>query len=67
VCRVLRFGGTFAGTDSRWSRGMKWLHYRDTLVAIDPNAFGARLEAAGFVDIDIRAHARIFRFRARRQ
>jgi SAM-dependent methyltransferase len=67
VRRVLRPGGIFAGTDSRWSRGMRWLHYRDTLVAIDPNTFGARLEAAGSVDIDIRAHARIFRFHARRQ
>jgi SAM-dependent methyltransferase len=41
VCRVLRPGSIFAGTDSRWSRGMKWLHYRDTLVAIAPNTFGA--------------------------
>lgn len=64
VCRVLRPGGIFAGTDGLWSRRMKWLHYRDTLVAIDPKTFGARLEAAGFVDVDIRVHPHVFRFRA---
>lgn len=66
VCRVLEPGATFAGTDSTWSRRMKWLHVYDTLVAIDPNSFGARLEAAGFVGVDIRANDRAFRFRATR-
>ncbi len=66
IRRVLRPGAVFAGTDSRWSRRMKWLHYRDILVPVDPDTFGARLEAAGFVDVDIRAHPKIFRFRARR-
>lgn len=66
VRRVLRPGGVFAGTDNRRSRLMQWLHYHDTLVPIDPETFGARLEAAGFVDIDIRVNPRVFRFRARR-
>ena len=66
VWRVLLPGGVFAGTDSRSSRMMRLLHYRDTLVAIDPDTFGARLETAGFVDVDIRVHPRVFRFRARR-
>jgi SAM-dependent methyltransferase len=66
VCRVLQPGGMFAGTDSTWSRAMQWLHYRDTLVTIDPQALAARLQRAGFADVDIRAHARVFRFRARR-
>jgi SAM-dependent methyltransferase len=67
VLRVLEPGGVFAGTDSRWSRRMKWLHYRDTLVAVDPSAFGGRLERAGFGDIDIEVKERVFRFRARRR
>jgi SAM-dependent methyltransferase len=67
VRRVLQPGGVFAGTDSRWSCSMKLLHYRDTLVAIDPNTFGARLEAAGFADVNIKVHSRVFRFRARRR
>ena len=67
VCRVLRPGAVFAGADSLWSRRMKWLHVRDTLVAIDPDTLGARLAAAGFVNIDIEVRApRSFRFRARR-
>jgi SAM-dependent methyltransferase len=66
VRRVLQPGGVFAGTDSRWSRRMKWLHYRDVLVAIDPGTFDRRLSAAGFVDIDINVQARAFCFRARR-
>ena len=48
VARVLRPGGTFAGTDSL---GVGWLfkliHVGDTLAAIDPDKLPARLTAAG--------------------
>ncbi|HEY2017832.1 MAG TPA: class I SAM-dependent methyltransferase [Bryobacteraceae bacterium] len=67
VRRVLRPGGVFAGTDSLWSRGMQWIHYRDTLVAIDPGTFPSRLEQAGFTAVDIQQHGQVFRFRAHRQ
>lgn len=66
VHRVLQPGATFAGTDSRWSRGLELIHRGDTLVAVDPHTFGARLEAAGFTDVSIDLARRAFRFRARR-
>jgi ubiquinone/menaquinone biosynthesis C-methylase UbiE len=65
VARVLRPGGTFAGTDSVYSRAFGLLHLFDTMVVVDPKTFASRLRAAGFVDaqVDVKAHA--FRFRAR--
>jgi SAM-dependent methyltransferase len=65
VRRVLKPGGTFAGSDSRWSRAMQWIHYRDTLVAIDPDTFAARLERAGFTGVRVDAEPRAFRFSGR--
>ena len=48
IARVLRPGGTFAGTDSI---GTGWLfkaiHIGDTLNLIDPDGLPARLEGAG--------------------
>jgi len=64
VRRVLKPGGAFAGMDSRQSFRMKVLHIRDTLVPIDPDAFGVRLESAGFRDILIETKEDAFRFRA---
>jgi SAM-dependent methyltransferase len=66
VARVLRPGGVFAGVDSRYSRAFGLLHLFDTMVVVDPRTFPARLEAAGFRDIDIELNAHAFRFRARR-
>lgn len=66
VYRVLKPGGVFAGTDSRWSRSFQLIHAWDTLVIVDPDTFGARLEAAGFQDVTIDIARRAFRFRARR-
>lgn len=65
VRRVLRQGGVFAGTDSRWSRGLQWIHYRDTFVPVDPETFAARLHDAGFTGVRIDTQPRAFRFRAR--
>lgn len=65
VARVLRPGGTFAGTDSLYSRAFGLLHLFDTMVVVDPNSLPERLKAAGFVDIQVDAKQNAFRFRAR--
>jgi SAM-dependent methyltransferase len=67
VARVLRPGGTFAGTDSI---GSGWLfhaiHVGDTLNLIDPDSLPARLGAAGLsVDV-VKRGGRSFRWRATR-
>jgi len=64
VHRVLRPGGTFAGTDGLNSRAMRLLHLPDTLTPIDPVALPARLEEAGFRDIAVDTRHGMFRFRA---
>lgn len=66
VARVLRPGGVFAGSDSRTSLVFRLFHLRDTLVAVPPGTFAARLAAHGFRDVVVTAHERTFRFRARR-
>ena len=66
VARVLRPGGIFAGVDSLSSRGFRLLHLFDTMVVVDPNSFPKRLEAAGFVDVQVDLNPYAFRFRARR-
>lgn len=64
VHRVLRPGGTFAGSDSRASLVFRLAHLADTMVLVDPDTFGARLEAAGFDGVEVQAAKRAFRFRA---
>src|SRR5262249_36559858 len=66
VCRVLRPGGIFVGTDSVWSRRFQFMHLFDTMVVVDPVTFGARLEGAGFTDVSIRSANGAFSFRARK-
>lgn len=66
VHRVLRPGGTFVGSDSLSSRTFEVFHWFDTLVPVDPDTFGARLEAAGFENVRIGVAERAFRFRASR-
>jgi ubiquinone/menaquinone biosynthesis C-methylase UbiE len=65
VARVLRPGGTFAGTDSI---GSGWLfhaiHVGDTLNLIDPESLPARLSAAGLVVDLVKRGGRSFRWRA---
>ena len=67
VARVLRPGGTFAGTDSI---GVGWLfkaiHIRDILNLVDPDGLPARLERAGLVVSEVRRGSRSFRWRATR-
>ena len=64
--RVLRPGASFAGSDSLQSWFMRLIHIGDTLVPVDPDKFGQRLEAAGFLVVDIEKNAEAFRFHARR-
>ena len=67
VARVLRPGGTFAGTDSLDRKWFRLLHCFDTCVVVPPDAFASRLEAAGFdaVRVDVNPYA--FRFQARKR
>ncbi|MCE3550896.1 class I SAM-dependent methyltransferase [Pseudonocardia sp. RS11V-5] len=64
AARVLRPGGTFAGSDSRVSLRFRLLHVRDTMVPVDPATLPERLRAAGFADAETSLGARSFRFRA---
>jgi SAM-dependent methyltransferase len=66
--RVLRPGGMFAGADSVTSLGFRLLHWRDTMVIVDPTTLSARLVNAGFSDVDIAVlPGKAFRFRARKR
>ena len=66
VHRVLRPGSTFAGSDSRWSRSFQLFHLFDTMVMVDPDTFGERLEHVGFEDVQVESMKGAFRFRGRR-
>jgi ubiquinone/menaquinone biosynthesis C-methylase UbiE len=63
--RVLRAGGTFAGTDSLGTGSMfKLLHVGDTLVPVTPDRMSARLEDVGLIEPSVETRGRSFRFRA---
>jgi SAM-dependent methyltransferase len=66
ACRVLRPGGSFVGSDSLQSLFMRLIHIGDTLVPVDPDRFGVRLEKAGFEVLEVERKRDAFRFRARR-
>lgn len=66
VYRVLRPGGVFAGVDNTLSPGFRLIHIGDTMIVVDPDSLGARLEAAGFTNIAIEKAEQRFRFRAHR-
>jgi len=66
VRRVIQPGGAFVGSDSLQSLYMRLIHIGDTLVPIDPDRFGARLEGAGFEVIEIEKKTDVFRFHARK-
>lgn len=57
--RVLRRGGRFVASDSRKSFTMTLLHAGGTMVLVDPETVGGRLERAGFreVRVECREHA----------
>ena len=64
VFRVLKPGGFFVGSDSLQSWLMRIIHIGDTLVPVNPDTFGVRLQRAGFDVLEIEKNARAFRFRA---
>ena len=64
--RVLEPGGVFVGSDSLQSWLMRVIHIGDTLVPVDPDSFGTRLEAAGFRAVEIGKDSDAFRFYAQR-
>ena len=64
VCRVLRPGGVFAGSDSTASFLFHLAHLGDTMVLVDPDRFVSRLQAAGFTDARVHRGNRAFSFRA---
>ncbi len=66
VWRVIKPGGVFVGSDSVQSLFMRLIHIGDTLVPIDPDKFGVRLEAAGFEVLEIEKKSGVFRFHARK-
>ena len=67
IARVLRPGGTFAGTDSL---GTGWMfhaiHVGDALNLVDPEGLPARLEAVGLTVEQVKRGGRSFRWRARK-
>jgi ubiquinone/menaquinone biosynthesis C-methylase UbiE len=66
VLRVLKPGGFFVGNDSLQNWFMRIIHISDTLVPVNPDTFGARLENAGFEVLEVQKNSQAFRFRARR-
>ena len=64
AARVLRPGGTFAGSDSRVSLRFRLLHIGDTMVPVDPATLPARLRAAGLDDVQVDTVPGGLRFRA---
>ena len=66
VCRVLRPGGLFIGSDSTASFLFRVAHLFDTMVLVDPSSFGDRLARAGFDEIKVNAAPGAFRFRAQK-
>ena len=66
VWRVIEPGGVFVGSDSLQSLLMRLIHLGDTLVPVDPDTFGVRLEAAGLQVLEIEKNSDAFRFHARR-
>jgi SAM-dependent methyltransferase len=66
VFRVLQPRGFFVGSDSLMNWFMRVIHIGDTLVPVNPNTFGQRLQHAGFEVVEVETNSQSFRFRARR-
>ncbi|MDT3442652.1 class I SAM-dependent methyltransferase [Pseudofrankia sp. BMG5.37] len=62
--RVLRPGGIFAGSDSRWGPLFAVAHIGDTMHLVNPRTLAPRLVTAGFTEPRIDTRWRTFRFRA---
>ena len=64
--RVLKPGGTFAGSDSLRSVWMQIFHLADTMVTLDPEGLPRRLKATGFIDVGVETSGGRVRFWAKR-
>jgi len=65
IARVLRPGGTFAGTDTLGTGWFfKMIHIGDTLNLVDADDLPPRLERVGFNVAEVRRGSRSFRWRA---
>jgi SAM-dependent methyltransferase len=64
--RVLRPGGVFAGFDGVGSFLFRLVHRGDMYTPVNPDTFGTRLEAAGFVNVAVARGRARFLFRATR-
>lgn len=65
AARVLRPRGIFAGSDNRSGPLFALAHIGDTFTVVEPERLSARLEVAGFGEVEIGARPDAFRFRAR--
>ncbi len=63
VCRVLRPGAWFAGSDSLDTPDWRQLHDGDVCVPLDPDTLADRFMAAGFVDVNVDLNEYAVRFR----
>jgi SAM-dependent methyltransferase len=61
--RLLRPGGVLAGQDSLDSPDLRSLHHDDIYVPVDPSGLPARLEAAGFMAVQVDVNEYAVRFR----
>ena len=66
VRRTLAPGAPFVGSDSMSGALFVAAHVFDTMVVVDPDSFGERLERVGFNDVKVRKAKNAFRFFARR-
>jgi ubiquinone/menaquinone biosynthesis C-methylase UbiE len=67
ACRVLKPGGTFAGSDSLGGGFAFWaLHIADTFMRVPPETLADRLRKAGFSDPVVETGPAIVRFLARK-
>jgi len=64
--RVLKPGGTFAGSDGLGSLWMRIIHIADTMVILDPLQLPGRLQAAGFQEVRVDEDGQRLRFHCRR-
>ena len=65
ITRVLRPGGTFAGTDTLGiGLVFKLIHIGDILNLVDPETLPRRLEAAGMVGAEVKVGGGAFRWQA---
>jgi ubiquinone/menaquinone biosynthesis C-methylase UbiE len=56
VARVLQPGAVFVASDSVASAELEALHHDDVYNPVDPGTVEARLSAAGFTEVDVRAN-----------